>query len=401
MILNQMQDLSKPQKKFFVILMQMFLSIQGKINFRNLARYSNLAERTFSRWFERCFNFAEFNTKAIQQLSTFKVCICAIDACFLEKAGKATYGIDRFWNGCASKAQKGLEISLSAIVNVSTKTAYPLQADQTPSMKDIKLLLGTEANRIDFYLSYIQSIKDYIKKFTTLMVFDGFYTKKKFVDGILAMGFTVIGKLRLDANLKKLYVGTPNKRRGRPKKFEGKCNAKELEGFEFASDIDDKTRIYTGVFYHSSLEREVRVVAITSTEGDQTPVALIFSTDKELSAHEIYSYYTARFQIEFTFRDAQQFTGLGDCQSRKKKAIHFHVNASFAAINIAKIQEQLTYANQDERMVFSMSSHKVRNHNETMISRFFSMFGLDLTLIKSKPLYEKALNYGTISSVRV
>ena len=36
-------------------------------------------------------------------------------------------------------------------------------------------------------------------------------------------------------------------------------------------------------------------------------------------------YYKARFQIEFVFRDAKQYTGLLDCQSCKKEAIHTHI----------------------------------------------------------------------------
>lgn len=171
-----------------------------------------------------------------------------------------------------------------------------------------------------------------------------------------------------------------------------------MEGFEFAQDVDKETRLYTGLFYHASLEREIKVVAITQTGNDQTPVALIFSTDINQSAYDIYSCYTARFQIEFVLRDAQQFTGLGDCQSRQKEAIHYQTNASLAAITIVKVQEQLSRGNQEERFVFSMLSHKVKNHNESLISRFFSMFGFDLTLIKSSPLYNEMLNYGVISS---
>ena len=144
------------------------------------------------------------------------------------------------------------------------------------------------------------------------------------------MGFVVVGKLRQDANLKRLYNGERKPGRGRPRKFDGKCNIKKLEGFEFVKNVDKETSLYAGTFYHASLEREIKVVAVTKTEKDQAPVALIFSTDTEADAYEIYLYYTARFQIEFIFRDAQQFTGLADCQSRQKEAINFHINASLA-----------------------------------------------------------------------
>jgi len=41
--------------------------------------------------------------------------------------------------------------------------------------------------------------------------------------------------------------------------------------------------------------------------------AVLFSTDTQLDALSIYQYYQARFQIEFLFRHAKQFTGLCDC----------------------------------------------------------------------------------------
>ena len=37
--------------------------------------------------------------------------------------------------------------------------------------------------------------------------------------------------------------------------------------------------------------------------------------DKNLDAKTIVTYYKARFQIEFIFRDAKQFTGLSDAQT--------------------------------------------------------------------------------------
>ncbi|WP_372726544.1 hypothetical protein [Nostoc sp. C057] len=37
------------------------------------------------------------------------------------------------------------------------------------------------------------------------------------------------------------------------------------------------------------------------------------------------------------FRDAKQFTGLSDCQARDVKKLDFHFNASFTALNIAKL----------------------------------------------------------------
>jgi hypothetical protein len=77
-------------------------------------------------------------------------------------------------------------------------------------------------------------------------------------------------------------------------------------------------------------------------------MAVLFSPDTELSPDKILLYYKLRFQIEFIFRDAKQFTGLCDCQSRKQARLDFHFNASLAALNLAKLdmkpsQEKVSY----------------------------------------------------------
>jgi hypothetical protein len=393
-ILDQMSEVSKSQKAFFGIMIKMFQSMSGKINFRSLSRYGNLAEKTVRRWFKKSFDFAKFNSIAIQELEPFKEAICAIDACFLEKAGKLTYGLDHFWNGCASKAQKGLETSLASIINVTTKTAYPLLMQQTLPTNQIRSLFGEDATRIDFYIDTLKNLTEHIKKFTNFVVCDAFYTKKKFVDGVTDLGFTFIGKMRSDANLKNIFIGEYKKGPGRPKKFESKCNLETLNDFEFEKNVDLKTNLYSGIFYSQSLEKKVKVVAITD-EKQQIPVALLFSTDIQLSAEIIYRYYVARFQIEFLFRDAQQFTGLGHFQSRNRESIHFHINMSLAAVSLAKINDRLAMPDQQQQTIFSMHNHKVKNHNKNLISRFFSMLDFDLPLFNSDGFYKNIISYGT------
>ncbi len=58
--------------------------------------------------------------------------IIAIDCSFIPKSGKATYGIEHFYNGSAGRTEKGLEISVLAIVDVEAKQGYTLSVQQTP-----------------------------------------------------------------------------------------------------------------------------------------------------------------------------------------------------------------------------------------------------------------------------
>jgi hypothetical protein len=110
-------------------------------------------------------------------------------------------------------------------------------------------------------------------------------------------------------------------------------------------------------------------------------VALLFSTDIQLRPESVYSYHKARFQIEFIFRDVQQFTGLSDCQSRQKSRLDFHFNVSLTALNIAKL-DQLTAPSDDhaEPVAFSMATYKRLAFNKHLQERFTSMLDFDLTL---------------------
>jgi hypothetical protein len=327
--------------------------------------------------------------------------VAAFDQSFNGKAGKATWGRDYFWNGCASKAEKGLELVLCAIIDIGKNAAYALAAEQTPATE--KTLKGKRAKsmndftRMDFYLSCIEKLQLMILRYTKYFAFDGYFTKKKFVDGVVEMGFHFIGKLRCDANLRLLYTGKQKKGPGRPKKFAGKCNINELQGFLFDCFVNEKIELHSGIFYHQALGRKIKVVAVRYIHENKIGTALLFSTDLFLDSLKIFNYYKARFQIEFVFRDAKQYVGLCDCQSRNKESLHYHYNASFAALNLVKIQEHLDRDTIEKGRPFSMASHKARYHNETLIDRFFSKLAPEHTLIKSSLIFQEVLNYGTIS----
>ena len=179
----------------------------------------------------------------------------------------------------------------------------------------------------------------------------------------------------------------------------------------------DGTKIYSQVVWHVSLKRKIRIVCLGLLHGretrpqrlrylvdqrnpEQQRVALLFSTDTTIDPIRLYKYYKSRFQIEFIFRDAKQFTGLCDCQSRQQQSLDFHFNASLAALNIAKLKQQKTQSDTGENsqpQSFSMATYKRLALNGHLLERFISMLGLDPTLIKSHPNYDSLLQYGSLA----
>ena len=105
-VLQKMSSINKPQRTFLVILLTTLMYLPGKANFRNISRYSDLNEKTFSRGFRRDFNFLEFNQQSLSDLVTngHRWAI-AIDCTFSRKSGHHTYGLDYFYNSTQGRAE--------------------------------------------------------------------------------------------------------------------------------------------------------------------------------------------------------------------------------------------------------------------------------------------------------
>ena len=404
-ILNQMPAIPKPQRKFLLALFATMLVVRGRVNFRNLARYSAYSERTHRRQFLMPFDFPAFNRHAIahvtDQTSTLLV---AQDATFIRKSGRQTYGLDRFWNGSTHRNERGLELSAIAILDVARRTAYPLSAHQTPPRPHPCPLAATpaaapppEETRIDFYLQHLTETIAQLPAQVRYGVFDGAFAKHKFVSGVRTLNLHLISLLRVDANLRYRYTGA-QRGRGRPKAYDGKVNFADLSRLAGVGEVAPHLTLYTGVVNSVSLKCDIRIcVVVNRTKPDKPRYVVLFSTDCELPAHTIYDYYTQRFQIEFLFRDAKQFTGLNDCQARDQAALAFHFNLALASVGVSKI-EALKEQSTPQPQVFSLASWKQRAFNEHLLEVVISKLALEPTLIKNHPQYDYLRTYGAIAA---
>lgn len=183
---------------------------------------------------------------------------------------------------------------------------------------------------------------------------------------VAQLGFRSIGRLRSDANLKFLYEG-PQKGRGNRRRYDGKANLAAPSRFPFIKAQDSGVSLYTTVVWSVSLKRLVRLTYLLKEQDDQQSYVVIFSTDTDLDPVELYRCYAARFQIEFIFQDARQFTGIADCQARSPQALDSHVNASLTALSLAKAALQATQANQAKPLWFSIASVKRQVLNQHLL----------------------------------
>jgi hypothetical protein len=396
-ILGKMSTISTPQQKFITTLLTTIHLLRGRMTFRNLSRYSELHEKTYARQFAKAFDFADCSHLTLTTYlpgSTTK--IAALDCTFGEKSGSQTYGLDMFYHGSHDRAERGLEFSELAVVDVDYGTAYHLSMEQTPDTATLQKELGTDKTRIDWYLSHLWRDGPLLPPEIRYLAADGYYAKVKFVDSVCDFGLHLISKLRHDANLRYLFTGPHPKRRGARKKYDGKVNLQDLS--RLTPILLSKTvTLYTAIVNSVRLKRNVRLVYVCKRQGTKLLTALLFSTDLTLAAEEVYRYYTARFQIEFLFRDAKQFLGLMDFQTRSEARIAFHVNASLTALNFLKLEDRQQAPDHDDHVI-SIASWKARKFNEHQLTRIISILGFDLSSIKLHPQYEDLVNYGAIAA---
>lgn len=392
-VLTGLKNISPGRRRFLCHLLGLLLMLPGRATFRNLSRYSLYHEKTFSRWFAKDFDWVSVNRAAIMQgVPAEHEHVLAFDPSFVPKSGKRTYGLDRFWNGTHSRAEKGLEIGVLAWVDVTANTAYALSVEQTP----LALPADPEYSRIDAYVEHLtRVVTAHSWPSLPYLVVDGYFGKRKFVDGVCALNFHVVGKLRIDANLRYLYTGPRHAGRGRPKLYDGKVDLTDLARWECVATEDEQVVLYHTVVHHIQLHRLLHVVVTVDLRTQRH--AVLFSTDTALPALTLYRYYKARFQIEFLFRDAKQFTGLTDCQARSQAKLHCHFNASLTAVSCAKLA---THPQTLEPGVpFSMASVKRRAFNQHLLDRIIAHLAAGGSLDKFSLIYETLCNYGTIAAL--
>jgi hypothetical protein len=391
-VLHGLKKTKKPQYKFVTHLLGLMLMLPGHATFRNMSRYSPYHERTFSRWYARDFDWVSLNQAAITEaVPPEHAQALVMDASFVPKSGKHTYGLDRFWNGSHSRAEKGLEISTLAWLDITAHCAYCLSVEQTPPSAEIA---DPETTRMDVYLGQLSRVvTTHDLRFLRYVVTDGAYSKQKFVAGVRALERHQIGKLRADAHLRYLYHGPKRPGPGRQKTYDGKVTWSDLSRFERLDTEDEHIVLYHQVLHHVQLKRDLQVAVVVHTQRNR--YAVLFSTDVDLEPQRLYRYYKARFQIEFLFRDAKQFTGLSDCQARSKAQLDFHFNASLSTVTFAKLDARHHTGNGDQ--AFSMASLKRRAFNQHLIDRICEHLADGQNLEKSSPDYETLCNYGIIA----
>lgn len=156
------------------------------------------------------------------------------------------------------------------------------------------------------------------------VVADGAYAKRPFVRPVLALGATLVGRLRQDAALRDLppprKPGVPQ-RRGRPRQYgQNRISlvkrAAHRRGWQevtctvYGREVVKRTKTFLAT--HPTFGGAIRVVIVRETTGPH----FFYCTDTGASVREIVETFADRAAIEQVFHDVKEVWGSGQQQVR-------------------------------------------------------------------------------------
>ena len=322
------------------------------------------------------------------------------DETVVGKAGKETYGLDRFFSGVQQQVIPGLSFFAFSLVNVREEQSYPLQVTQSVKSAEEKAASKAKAEAkkarrrsgqqktgekkrrgrpkgsknkdkrevvLSAELLRIQSaLRSFLKTVGTAislryLALDGHFGNYPSAFMVRQENLHLISKLRWDAALYLAFEGEHNGPGPKPKYGE-KIDVRKLDPkYLKKTSLEDnlRTDIYQGRFYNKEFAFALNVVVILKTNLDTQAQAhvILFSTDLELAYDKIIQFYSLRFQIEFNFRNAKQYWGLEDFMNVKETAVTNAANMSFFMVNFSEALLQPLRQTQPEYSVLDLKSH--------------------------------------------
>jgi len=378
------------RRRILQTLFPLLLTLPWRANFKQMARWSKRNEGTIHNWFYSDLELVDFQCLLIDKHGSGSYCTL-FDPSYLPKSGKCTPGLGRYWSGQAGAVKRGLELGAFAVGDIGHHTSFHLSASLTPSQAELK---AEGKTLMGHYVSLVARRKAEIIHFGSYLAVDGYFGVSTFVGPVTQMGIEVISCFKSNSVLHYVPLAQSNKKgRGRPRIKGAKVNWSNVDEVALPLVAQDRDkRVRSGSVWVKCLRRVVMLVAVEylRPDGSVQGHKLYFCTHTGKNWEWILERYSLRFQIEFLFRDAKQFTGLTHCQSTNKTKIENHLNLALGAVSVAKAAHWLPQE-QDQRGPFSMAELKTYYHNLALLERFSVALNLNPTEIKNNPKIKELL----------
>ena len=350
-----------------------FFAMTGRVTMLGLSRWAGPggSYRTIQRWFATTIPWAQVSVRFFHQhlFQANATYLLAGDEVVVTKAGKQTFGLDRFYSGLLKKVVPGLAFFTLSLINTADQTSSPIAVEQvhrshpipippsasvSPSLR-VKRTVGrprgskTRNKAAKTLTPELQQIQAMIQALlpkvagwlaVTYVALDGHFGNQHALQMVRQCHLHLISKLRSDAALCVPYTG-PQAKRGVRRKYGQRIDyrripAQYLKETTVAHGIE--TRSYQATLLHREFPQPLNVVMIVKVNLHTHTCAhvILFSSDLTLAWDKLVAYYRLRFQIEFNFRDAKQYWGLEDFMTITETAVTNAANLSFFMVNLAE-----------------------------------------------------------------
>jgi putative transposase len=374
-LLQPIEDsLSKTTLRQMSRIIVAMLAMTGRVTMLGLSRWAEGggSYRTVQRFYNTVIPWGQVLWQFFSQhlLQKEAVYILAGDESVVGKAGKKTYGLDRFFSGLQQKAIPSVSFFVVSLVSVNQRRSYPLCVEQTvrseaekavcKAKKEARKVKSAEAKRkrgrpkgsknkdkseamLNPELLRIQKmVKALLVRISPLLhpvylAMDGHFGNYPAFHMVRQCGLHLISKLRWDAALCFLFDGN-----GHRCKYGKRVDYTHIPDKYLKSTIVKdgiQTCTYQAQLLHTDFPVPLNVVIIVKKNLTTQAWAhvILFSSDLELSCEQLVDYYSLRFQIEFNFRDAKQFWGLEDFMNVNPTAVTNAANLSLFMVNLSQV----------------------------------------------------------------
>jgi putative transposase len=354
------------------------LAMTGRITQLGISRWTDKggSYRTIQRFFHTQIDWLAVKWRFFELFvyDPHGVYLLVGDETVITKQGKQTFGLDRFFSSLYDKAVPGLACFSMALVHVGKREAYSLSNEQVirseeekqqakarqhkrkQSQKNHKPArprgrpkgsknknhaqqsLSPELLRIK---AQLQKALLWIQKRMSVAYFvlDGHFGNHLAAAMVRQGGLHLISKMRCDAALYQEPTGLQKQLSPR-RKYGDRLDFAQMPKALLRSEDTEAgylTQVYQVRCLHKQFAHRLNVVVIQKTHLASAKVGhvILFSTDLFVTAETLIDYYTLRFQIEFTFRDAKQHFGLEDFMGVKQTSVANAMSLSFFLVNLS------------------------------------------------------------------
>lgn len=380
-------------RQFNLIALAM-LAMTGRVTMLGISRWTSAggSYRTVHRFFATVIPWATlfwlfFRTHLFQQDDVYLV---GGDETVVTKAGKHTYGLDRFFASLYDKRVPALAFFTLSLISTTQRRSFPIAVKQivrTPEEKAAMqakaaaplapkrkpgrpkgsstkakstLELSAELTRIQtLLLQLLARIGALIP--LTYLVLDGHFGNNAALQMAQHCKLHLISKLRSDSAL---YLPYDGRYAGRgPRRIYGdKIDPRAIpERYLRQSAVADgiETRTYQVEARHKTVAQPLNVVILLKTNLKTQAQAhvILFSSDLVVSWDKLIDYYCLRFQLEFNFRDAKQYWGLEDFMTTSPTAVENAANLSLFMVNLVERLLQEARHRQPTYSVLDLKAH--------------------------------------------